>query len=358
MRGFTSVALFGAALLDLVSGHATMSFPPARNYVTQYNCPTCANGPSVCGSGPGSQWPADDVAASSLRSSFTTPKVQLVAGGKVQIEAFFSAPHGGFFVLELCPNPGEIITDDCFARLERVETDRTYGPYVASKPTHFFLPDNTCVGKLMERTPLKALFKIPEGVTSDHAILRWTWQSGNSCDATPEQFAQSLDPAISSWKNRLNGIECKAATSNMWSPCGDDCPNSDCLGERFHTCSDVAVVTGDASTTVTSLNAMTEKGPYEKPSAPGGSSGSGMGGGMGSGNAEESEPAPTFIPTGDSAIDKCKSQVRGLSPQWQTLCQDYCAEYAKPDSFGHLWCSQRGLTDLYDCVSQFQAACV
>lgn len=241
-----------------IDGHAAMNFPLTRNVLIPHDCSTCANeGQSVCG-GLG-QWKANNVEASKLNSVYTTPLTNLVAGGKVDIELFFKQAHKGHFALELCANPESTITETCFKRLDRDPSDTRYSPYLPEVADHFFLPENTCLTSgITEMNPLRARFLIPDTTISEHAVLRWYWQTGNSCDSSLYNKRDPLTP-VHEWSAQINGRTCRSAISNIGILCGDDCPRKPCRMEQWKNCADVKIVKGDKSQTVTSSNAIISK---------------------------------------------------------------------------------------------------
>jgi len=354
---------FTAILLPIgVFSHAAMIFPRARNVETSHTCPTCANGPSVCGAGSGSQWHADEPAAN-LKNSIYTSKapVKLVAGGMIEVELQFSAAHMGHFVVELCANPGDEITNECFTRLERDPTDNRFGPYLAETPEVFYLPENSCVQTFLNDKALLARFIMPEGVSSEHAILRFHWQSGNSCDASKHAWIQTVDPTIREWSNILYGNDCRAATSNLWAVCGEDCPNLDCRGEQFRNCADVEIIDGDKSTIVRS--GVPYPGAPESGPAPGSPRStlpprsSTTTSTSTTTTFKEEGPKQTPPSDGPSEIDNCVNTIDAVQEHYVGLCQEYCRQYADPSSFGRTWCDAAGVpNDLLACVRTHQSS--
>lgn len=287
-----------AALITYVSGHAAMMFPMSRNTHINHECATCANGPSVCGSAVvvGSeikgQWMADTPLTEKLVSKYTTPMTRLIAGGKLETAFYFSAPHYGHFVVELCQQPKAKITEECFVRLKRDPTDDRYGAYHAKTPEILFLPDNKCTEGLTNKTPMRARWLIPDGSLSEHAIIRWVWQSGNSCDSSPYNHFNSEPSSVQSWAKTLHGRECTSAISQIGMSCGSNCPTLECEGEQFRNCGDVQIVLGDKSTVVAMDDHSTEPPPGEIEQPP-------HGGGEGNENETENGGGSNEVGTGN-----------------------------------------------------------
>eukprot|EP01057_Protomagalhaensia_wolfi_P000544 Protomagalhaensia_wolfi_Nauph_80__543@NODE_1307_length_1595_cov_1196_195373_g1010_i0_p1_GENE_NODE_1307_length_1595_cov_1196_195373_g1010_i0NODE_1307_length_1595_cov_1196_195373_g1010_i0_p1_ORF_typecomplete_len345_score54_10LPMO_10/PF03067_15/5e20_NODE_1307_length_1595_cov_1196_195373_g1010_i03791413 len=253
-----SAGLISVAAWTLhATGHGAMQFPKARNVLSSHYCPQCANGPSVCGSGGDSQWPADDSGASKLNGDYTTPLTQLYAGGLVEVEVFITAAHLGHFAVELCANPGSKITEDCFVKLERDPTDTRFSPYIDSSPWAAPFPDNSCATTFTQGSPMKVRFKVPSGVVSDHAVIRWYWQTGNSCAALPETTSGKTPSSVTKWSATINGRKCSVKTSSA-SSCGSKCPHAGCANEQFKNCADVKILAASGSNqVVTSSNYQT-----------------------------------------------------------------------------------------------------
>lgn len=182
------------------------------------------------------------------------PMVKLVAGGKVEVQTWFTAVHMGAFVVEMCLDPGETIVEEWFERLQRDPTDTSLSPYIKHYPDTFFLLEDACMINASYDNPLKSRWLIPKQVTP-HAILRYYWQTGNSCSANPASSAMTANPVLFNWTTVFKGRRCRLAIS-VTPPCGDDCPNKSCLGEQFKNCADVVIdANGDPNNVITSSNA-------------------------------------------------------------------------------------------------------
>eukprot|EP01055_Gregarina_sp_Pseudo9_P003711 Gregarina_sp_Pseudo_9__3710@NODE_385_length_2977_cov_40_988428_g363_i0_p1_GENE_NODE_385_length_2977_cov_40_988428_g363_i0NODE_385_length_2977_cov_40_988428_g363_i0_p1_ORF_typecomplete_len438_score36_08LPMO_10/PF03067_15/1_1e08LPMO_10/PF03067_15/2_4e03_NODE_385_length_2977_cov_40_988428_g363_i014852798 len=228
-------------LLASVAGHGGMKFPVTRNLVHSHFCPHCANGDGVCGNGRGSQWTVLDEAAS-LHGSHESPRTILYSGGTIEVELWVTVGHKGIFTLELCANPGDTITSDCFKRLERDPSDERVSPYLDAYPDIVFMLDDECMTRATFDSPARVRFLIPETQPfAEHAILRMFWNTGHQCSPHRATTADAVDPRIDRFETDFNGVVCKTAVSNS-GLCGEDCPNSKCGGEKFINCADVVVL--------------------------------------------------------------------------------------------------------------------
>eukprot|EP01054_Gregarina_sp_Poly1_P010666 Gregarina_sp_Poly_1__10665@NODE_803_length_6231_cov_277_802239_g586_i0_p3_GENE_NODE_803_length_6231_cov_277_802239_g586_i0NODE_803_length_6231_cov_277_802239_g586_i0_p3_ORF_typecomplete_len361_score29_14LPMO_10/PF03067_15/5_7e19LPMO_10/PF03067_15/1_2e04_NODE_803_length_6231_cov_277_802239_g586_i035934675 len=351
VRSFVAATLF---VVD-VAGHGAMQFPVSRNVHNSHYCPQCANGASVCGSGEGTQWPADDAAASQLTGTYTTPLTELVAGGMVEVEAFFTAAHMGHFALELCANPGATLSNDCFQKLERDSSDTRHSPYAASAPWAAIMPVNSCATSFSTSSPMKVRFQVPNSL-SEHAVLRWHWQSGNSCDSLPETQTSNAPSSVTSWSASINGKSCTAALTGAGRLCGTDCPNPACTNEQFRNCADIKIVSGNPSTVVSSGNHNTSEagnssgsggnnngGSNNGGSNNGGSNNGGSNNGGSNNGGSNNGNSGGNSGSGSSEVESCKNSVGSSNPAWNEDCLAKCEFYAANPVYCHG-------SPLVDCV--------
>lgn len=360
-------ALTALYLTSTAHGHGAQIFPITRNYAHPEGVFSGASGIGVCGSGPGSQWIAEDLGASFLLSPYGSPLTVIKSGGRLQIEVVVHTPLGGHFVLELCPLPHPVIKEDCFVRLERDEVDQRHSPYVHAAPSSFFMPVNRCAeGTLTSLTSLKAIYKIPPGLVSEHAILRWTWQSGEVCDSSPfnsvfENYSAKLGAtSVKNWIGTINLAACESKLGTAGVPCGLDCPNPTCTGRQFKNCADVKIEPASVEELVTSANAVIQPALPPPPE-----------------DLTTTAPAPTTDPTtiqtlattasestgttepgAPTEMQKCLSSVKGVDTDHDQYCRDQCDLYLTPGKVGHAWCESAQLThNLTECLLQQQTAC-
>eukprot|EP01055_Gregarina_sp_Pseudo9_P000825 Gregarina_sp_Pseudo_9__824@NODE_1527_length_1523_cov_268_074798_g1415_i0_p1_GENE_NODE_1527_length_1523_cov_268_074798_g1415_i0NODE_1527_length_1523_cov_268_074798_g1415_i0_p1_ORF_typecomplete_len412_score108_05LPMO_10/PF03067_15/6_8e20LPMO_10/PF03067_15/1_1e04DUF4643/PF15485_6/0_15SDA1/PF05285_12/7_7_NODE_1527_length_1523_cov_268_074798_g1415_i01121347 len=399
-----SAALFvlGCVLVERAAGHGAMQFPETRNVFKSHYCPQCANGSGVCGAGGSTQWPADSSASAKLNSEYTTSLTELVAGGMVEVEVYLTAVHQGHFALELCANPGSTISEDCFVRLERDPTDTRFSAFASSAPWAAIFPENGCASSFTTSSPMKVRFVLPAGVSSDHAVLRWYWQSGNSCDSMSET-SKDAPSEVKQWSANINGKSCKAAISQSGRLCGDQCPNASCTNEQFKNCADVKIVTGDSNVIVTSSGKQPGNGSNAGNGETGndgndnngndnnGNDNNGNDNNNNNGNdndndhdnnsgndndhdnnngsnhgndndndnktqehhedGDEGNQGTGVDWTGDVA--KCKKSVEGRHSGWDDLCESLCEQVAQPNAPQQQWCLDKGYTQLYKCVYKF-----
>lgn len=71
---------------------------------------------------------------------------------------------------------------------------------------------------------------------SAHCILRWYWQTGNSCDSHPLTSQKATDE-LKKWRS-VDG--CGIAITRMGS-CGQQCPTPACRNEQFKNCVDIEI---------------------------------------------------------------------------------------------------------------------
>lgn len=238
-----------ASIFALASGMGYMEFPLSRN-VNSY-CPQCANGFGVCGNGLSSQW-NDSMEPSNRLSSTVEQMTVLYAGGSITIGIYIMASAGGVAVLELCTNPGDVIEESCFKRLERDPGDVKMSPYLDNLPTHlWFTTDTRCtdIHTPAMGNPLRFTFKIPDDAVSEHAILRFNWQTSTSCCAHPSICDATFDDRLKGfgYKELIDGEEVLCTLEPSLSPpCGGDCPNAKDFGcnvsnSFIRNCADVVI---------------------------------------------------------------------------------------------------------------------
>lgn len=166
-------------LASVVGGacHGFLQTPPARN--VQHNsdyCPQCLNGPEVCGD-PGGQHHHE-----AFGKYATPPRVGQTyrSGGVLPARVVITANHVGRWGLQLCalkdPSPESerrALTARCFKRLKLARGGGSYA-YLSSSDT-----------------ASSAVFRLPRGLRCDRCVLRWVYETGNSCTppGTPVRYA-------------------------------------------------------------------------------------------------------------------------------------------------------------------------
>jgi hypothetical protein len=163
LRVFVLLGVLGAA-----SAHGYLAQPASRNLLNSNWCPQCFNGPGVCGDPRGSR--------AHERPGRVTARYR--AGGVIDARIVVTAEHLGRWSLGLCaPAPGRPCSSPRDFRLLPRADGR--GPYVYRlEPRHD-----------------RAAFRLPPG-TCAKCVLRWWWETGNSCTprGTPRAFANTALP--------------------------------------------------------------------------------------------------------------------------------------------------------------------
>lgn len=157
--------------------HGFLARPAARN--VQHNsdyCPHCLNGPEVCGDPAGRH---DHEAF----GKYATPAViakTYVNGGTLAARASINVNHAGRWGLQLCrlpnPSPGgerRSLGARCFRQLRLAN----------GGGAHVYLGPSDTVSS--------AVFRLPRGIRCARCVLRWHWETGNSCTppGTPRAYA-------------------------------------------------------------------------------------------------------------------------------------------------------------------------
>lgn len=169
--------LVGVLSVMGVAGHAYLVTPTARN--VQHNsdyCPQCLNGPEVCGDQRGTHH------HEAFGKYASPPKVSrsYAAGGILKARVEISANHMGRWGLGLCALKSasqaaerKTLTKKCFRTLKRAD----------GKGRYVYLPSATSVST--------ATFKLPSGLKCSRCVIRWVWETGNSCTppGTPHKYA-------------------------------------------------------------------------------------------------------------------------------------------------------------------------
>lgn len=145
-----------------VTAHGYLAQPAARNVMRNSDyCPHCLTGPGVCGD---------------PRGVHTHEKEGRVAakyrkGQVIKAHVVITANHGGRWSLGLCASTREKAS--CFKKLRRADGG---GVYV-------YLPASA--------SSSSAKFHLPKGLACRRCVLRWLYETGNSCTprGTPPKYA-------------------------------------------------------------------------------------------------------------------------------------------------------------------------
>lgn len=148
-------------LASVVGGmcHGYLAIPAARNVQRNSDyCPHCLNGPEMCGD------PAGQHRHETGGKYATPPRIAATyaRGGRVAARVVITANHVGRWSLSLCARPKE--SPKCFRRL-RLANRR--GPFV-------YLPSSA--------SRSSGVFRLPRNVTCKRCVLRWRWETANSCN--------------------------------------------------------------------------------------------------------------------------------------------------------------------------------
>ncbi len=190
-----------AGLASVVGGmcHGYLAEPAARNVQRNSDyCPHCLSGPEVCGD------PAGQHHHEAFGKYGSSPRVKtFTAGGVLSARVLITTNHMGRWSLELCrlrnPSPSFerlALRRGCFKKLKLTKG----GTYVYLSPS---------------ASSSVATFRLPRGSRCRRCVLRWVWETGNSCTprGTPRRYA---GPGLS--------------------PCGKYI-----AGERFTNCADIRI---------------------------------------------------------------------------------------------------------------------
>lgn len=185
MRSVLSAIL----LLASVAGgmcHGYLAMPAARN--VQHNsdyCPHCLNGPEVCGD------PAGQHHHETGGKYGTSRTVRAYAsGGLLKARVVITANHVGRWSLSLCPK--RIPTKKCFKRLKLADGKGSY--VYLSHSAH----------------SSSATFRIPRGTKCKQCVVRWLYETGNSCTprGTPRRYANPGLGMCGVWMNGETFANC------------------------------------------------------------------------------------------------------------------------------------------------------
>lgn len=154
------------------SCHGYLDMPAARNVQRNSNhCPHCLNGPGLCGD------PARRRDHETGGKFASPPRVAHTyrSGSKLDARVVITANHAGRWSLELCSLDNGIKheTKSCFKRLQLADGR---GQYVYLSPS---------------AGVSRSTFRIPRGLRCKRCVLRWFYETGNSCTprGTPRKFA-------------------------------------------------------------------------------------------------------------------------------------------------------------------------
>lgn len=167
-RVVTGVVLACLAVFHgTADAHGYLSEPVSRNALHNSNwCPQCLSGPEPCGDPRGRH----DHESRGKYASFSKPPRKYERGSLLTATAVITANHGGRWGLELCASPPE--KESCFVRLRRADAEGSY-VYLSSRASSS-----------------RAKFRLPRDVRCERCVLRWRWETGNSCNprGTPSQY--------------------------------------------------------------------------------------------------------------------------------------------------------------------------
>ena len=316
--GFESGAAFESAYSDLVGmrcqivatvlleallrveSHGYIAYPPLRggtegSALDEY-CPTCGNGPGVCGDG--GQWGED----SDFLGYMDGPQTTFAPGDVVEIVVEISAHHQGHFELGVCREQLSHSTEEPQACLDQLKLKRVpppsdcvpndargdCQPMLETQQERWYLSPGTGTKKMH--------FQIPEDLHCEACTLQWRWWTGNDCPGPGYgcyfQRMRELGWAAEDWCHEQCG-ECDEAAQHA---------EPRCKPEEFKNCADI-VVKGTASPT-----------PAPTPLAP--------------------TPAPTEAPTPAPLPGSC---VKNPDCETNLWCEDDLDEWCRENSVACPW---------------------
>lgn len=174
--------LIGFCQIVTASCHGYLVEPAARN--VQHNsdyCAHCLNGPEVCGDARGTHH-------HEAFGKYASPPIisaKYVSGKNMKAKMTITANHLGRWYLELCalktPSPQterSSISAGCFKRLQLAD----------NKGTHVYIPSSA--------TASSGNFRLPKGVKCSRCVLRWVWETSNTCNpqGTPREYSNRYVP--------------------------------------------------------------------------------------------------------------------------------------------------------------------
>lgn len=159
--------VMGVAQIAVAAAHGYLVEPPARNVQRNSDyCPQCLNGPGVCGD-PRGQLNHEPF------GKYASPPIiaaKYSAGSKLKAKMIITANHQGRWSLELCPlkntspKAERSAIPKCFKRLELAD----------GKGQYVYIPSSASTSS--------ATFRLPKGVKCERCVLRWVWETSNSCN--------------------------------------------------------------------------------------------------------------------------------------------------------------------------------
>lgn len=167
---WTKVLGFLVGLSQIVSAtcHGYLVTPPARN--VQHNsdyCSHCLNGPGVCGDARG----RSDHEAFGKYASPPIISARYESGKTINAKMTITANHLGRWSLELCPltnsSPAterSAMKKGCFKSLQLAN----------GKGTYIYIPSSA--------SSSSGTFRLPKRVKCSRCVLRWVWETSNSCN--------------------------------------------------------------------------------------------------------------------------------------------------------------------------------
>ena len=189
-----------AAITGQTDAHGMMTSPRSRNVIHNSDwCPQCLNagGPFVMYDGNskrygvcGDPWNGErkhEVGGVFSWKQGDPVQATVAQGGSLAVSVVLTANHKGRFRVEACalPNPGGVeqeraaLVETCFVPLRRLDDDEI----------HTYVPSNV--------NSFDITYRIPRDFPpSDRAVVRWWYQSGNSCQVADTPTAYST-PGLS-----------------------------------------------------------------------------------------------------------------------------------------------------------------
>eukprot|EP01054_Gregarina_sp_Poly1_P004896 Gregarina_sp_Poly_1__4895@NODE_25_length_19863_cov_179_262730_g23_i0_p7_GENE_NODE_25_length_19863_cov_179_262730_g23_i0NODE_25_length_19863_cov_179_262730_g23_i0_p7_ORF_typecomplete_len374_score13_63_NODE_25_length_19863_cov_179_262730_g23_i072848405 len=313
-----------------------LSFPSPRNVGS--SCEHCATGASVCGNGANSHWNASWEPSNKMSATISYMTV-LYENSVLTVGLYIKASPGGTFVLELCEDPGEVIEESCFKRLQRDPTDTKRSPIISTRPEVVWVTTSEkCVysHKPELDNPMFFKFLIPDNIQSDHAILRFNWQMSIACCPHKYLCADTYHSDLASFSTVDNGHLCMIASmAPEIQVCGDDCPNNreaGCLLDYTYirNCADVRIKSPSDCTQSNGDCTWTDRDVAEVVSFPGtcGSSLTGV-------------------------LADCENIVAATKEDFQ-LCVRLCHSiFSDPQGSAAFWCRLAGNCDLLSCTAAY-----
>eukprot|EP00040_Diaphanoeca_grandis_P040052 m.261075 g.261075 ORF g.261075 m.261075 type:complete len:385 (-) comp41254_c0_seq1:82-1236(-) len=295
--GMLAVLVALSCLVTTCNSHGFLSFPIARNWKARFDpasssetewCPHCLNG-----GGPGtvssfwSPWPYPETVDSSVRNGVCGDPIgqgvsnqqkyakgdgsivaNFAVGEAIDIEVVVTAHHLGYFQFHLCNMDsladGENVSWSCLSENNLKRVSMGDGLDVSPMDDVRYFLDPVCAKNWSSTAytgnvnksdtdyvkqyfnyaqKMRMRYKLPDGLSCSHCVLRWHWVTANSC--TPPDYSDVV------WPTQSHACNENMTSSMWWNPSLGECEQSQSTyPEEFWNCADVSVGSTNTNTNV------------------------------------------------------------------------------------------------------------